>query len=312
MTDTVNASLKFNHSNIQLVQPLLGQLQREHKDFEKKTKAYSGTIENLRVKVNEYGVGVEGSLPKFLQGHNATSLNPASTKLAIEKLCDVMHLPMQEAQIHRLDFAENLSMEKPAAAYYGFLGERKNMQRLEQGHGLYYQNTLRQSLFYDKTKELIKNKADVAAEILEQQLLRFEVRLYGHKNICKYFNVPEMKIEKLCEPSFYRGMVSAWATEYDKIDKYMDAPVFDDDVYRNPAQFCAQITYRGIEAYGGYNKVMTLVKQAKSREVFKSNQQYMALQRKVRCLSNIPNRSVNNVLLDEINTKVLDILRLSA
>ena len=121
-----------------------------------------------------------------------------------------------------------------------------------------------------------------------------------------------MKIDKLCEPSFYMGMVSAWATEYDKIDKYMDAPVFDDDVYRNPAQFCAQITYRGIEAYGGYNKIMALVKQAKSRGVFKTNQQYMALRRKVRCLSNIPNRSVNNVLLDEMNTKVLDILRLSA
>ncbi len=312
MTDTVNASLKFNNSNLQLIKPLLYQLQREHKDFEKNTKAFSGTIENIRVKVNEFGVGVEGSLPKFLQGHNATSLDPSSTKLAIEKLCDVMHLPMHEAQIHRLDFAENLSMNKPATAYYGFLGERKNMQRLEQGYGLYYQNSLRQSVFYDKTKELIKVKAAVDLEILQQQLLRFEVRLYGHKNICKYFNVPEMKIGMLCEPSFYRGMVGAWATEYDKIDKYTDAPIFDDEVYRKPTQFCAQITYRGIEAMGGYNKVMSLVKQAKSRGVFKSVQQYVALRRKVRCLNNIPNRSVNNILLDEINSKVLDVLRLSA
>lgn len=312
MTDTINASLKFNYSNIQLIKPLLDQLQREHKDLEKNTKAYSGSIENLRVKVNEFGVGIEGSLPKFLRGHNAKSLDPASTKLAIEKLCDVTHLPMHEAQIHRLDFAESLSMEKPATAYYGFLGERKNMPRSEMGHGLYYTNTLRQSVFYDKTKELIKSRTEVDPEILLQQLLRFEVRLYGHKNICKYFNVPEMKVGMLCEPSFYRSMVSAWATEYDKIDKYADAPLFDDNVYRKPSQFCAQITYRGIEAMGGYNKVMSIVKQAKSRGVFKSIQQYAALRRKVRCLSNIPDRSVNNILLDEMNTKVLDVLRLSA
>jgi hypothetical protein len=312
MIDTFSGSLQFNHSNIQLIKPLLDQLQREHKDFEKSTKAYSGSIENLRVNVNEFGVRVEGSLSKFLQGNNVTSLTPASTKLAVEKLCDVTHLPMYEAQIHRLDFAENLSMDKPAAAYYGFLGERKNMQRLEQGYGLYYQNTLRQSVFYDKTKELIKSKAEVEPEILLQHLLRFEVRLYGHKNICKYFNVPEMKVEKLCEPSFYRGMVGAWATEYDRIDKYKDAPLFDDEVYRKPTQFCAQIMYKGIEAMGGYNKVMSLVKQAKSRGVFKTVQQYIALRRKVRCLNNIPDRSVNNILLDEMNTKVLDVLRLSA
>ncbi len=220
MTDSINGVLMFNHSNNQLIKPLLEQLQSSHVNLETGKKTYSGYVENMRVKVNEHGVRFEGSLPKLYQGNNIASLNQASTKLAIEMFSDLMHLPMHVAQINRLDTAQNLTMSKPAASYYPYLGERKYMQRLEQGSGIYYRNTIGERVFYDKTKELLKSKETTDPEILTKYLLRFEVRDYGHKNICKRYQVPELKLGMLCEPSFYRVMVRAWAREYDEIDKY--------------------------------------------------------------------------------------------
>ncbi len=312
MTDSINGVLTLNHSNNQLIKTLLDQMQSSHSNHVTGKKTYSGYIENMRIKVNEHGVRFEGSLAKLYHGNNIISLDQRSTKLAIEKFSDLMHLPMHVAKIHRLDVAQNLSMDKPAVSYYPFLGERKFMQRLEQGSGVYYRNTLGERVFYDKTKEQAKSKDAVDPVISGQHLLRFEVRDYGHKNICKRYNVPEVNLGTLCEPSFYRGMVNGWATEYDKIDKYQDLPIFDDDVYRKPSLFCAQVTFKGIQALGGYNGIMTLIKQARLRGVFKTLPQYLTLKRKVKRMGNTPDRSVDNPFLIELNAKVRDFVLLSA
>ena len=313
MYDTIKGSLSINSSHYKQLNTLLQSMQSSTTNYITSGKTYSGNIENLKIRINENSIKFDGSLSKFLNGsHNINSLDLASTKLAIEKLNDLTKLPMDKSQIHRLDFAHNLSMEYPATSYFPFFGEAKYLQRLEQGTGLYYRNSIRELVFYDKAKELSRTKQITDPAVQSQKLLRFEVRLKGHKNISKYFKVPDMQLERLYEPSFYRSVVSAWVNEYNKIEKYNDIPLFTDHAYREPTLFCKQIIYQGINAMGGYGSVLSLIKQAKSRQVFANNDQYNALMRKVKSLNKINDLTVNNNLLNEVRTKVMDILFLAA
>jgi hypothetical protein len=308
MIDTVHATLYINWQHINNIQKLLESMQSSHDNFNTGIRTYGGGLRNLRIKINESRIKVEGSLATFHHGNNVESLTHETAKLAIEELSDCLSLPMKDAQLNRLDIAQNLALKYQAASYYPYFGERPRMQRLEQGKGLYYRNTLGDRVFYDKTPDLPKIKS-IVIDANELKLTRFEVRHPGHKNICKQLNLPEVTLGKLCEPQVYRGLISNWGTEYDKIEKYQNIPLFDDDIYRNPAKFCAQVTYRGIQSMGGQNAIMSLIKQAKQRKIFSTHQQYTSLSRKVRSLGTIKNSEIDNPMLDEINTKVLEVLK---
>jgi hypothetical protein len=311
MLDTINATLYLNGQHLNNLQSFLENMQSKHVNFNTGKISYKGGIRNMLLTANENRVKIYGSLSKFYFGNNVQSLTHETLNLAVAQLSDMTGLPFDEAKINRLDLAQNISVEHSPASYFDYFGDRKYMHRLEQGYGLYYRNTTSERVFYDKTKDMLDNIDNLPIDLMSKHLLRFEVRDYGHKNICKRYQVPEMTLGMLCEPTTYYGLVSAWAAEYDKIDKYDAAPVFDDGVYRNPKQFCEQITYKGVQAMGGQAAVMSLVKQARLREVFHTPEQYFSLRRKVRGLGRIKNRQVVNPFIDEVSNKVLDLVRLS-
>lgn len=314
MYDTIKGSLSIDKTHYKQLTSLLESMQSSTVSLLTSNKTYSGNIENLRIKINENSVRFDGSLSKFLNGERSTiALDLETTKRAIEKFTDLTHLPMNLSRISRLDFAQNLTMKYPATSYFPCFGESKYLQRLESGTGLYYRNRIRELVFYDKAKELSKTKTTTGPITQPLNLLRFEVRLMRHKNICKYFKVSDVRLERLYEPSFYQSVVNAWVNEYNKIEKYYDIPLlFNDNAYREPSLFCKQIIYQGINAMGGYGRVLSLIKQAKSRQVFANNDQYNALMRKVRSLNKIDDLTVENNLINELRTKVMDIQFLAA
>lgn len=308
MWDTTNGCIYFNNSNMHQIKPLLNKMQSSTINYSAGTKTYSGNIGNMRIKVDEHKLRFSGSLSTLYFENKVQSLDLVSTGLAIQKFSDLTNLPMHEAQIQRLDFAQNLSMSKPAVSYYPLFGEAKYLERLEQGTGLYYRNKRRELVFYDKSKDLLRSKDVINSAFAKQKLLRFEVRLKGHRNICSYFNIPDLRMERLYDLSFYKSAVTAWATEYDKIEKYNDMPLFNDEVYRNPSQFIAQIMYKGILAMGGRERVVFMLKSAKKRGVFNTKAQYHALQRRLRSLNGINDQTIKNELIIEVNSKVRDFL----
>ena len=72
-------------------------------------------------------------------GHDGTG-----TKRAIESISDNLHLPFQNANITRLDVAQNLLMKHPEDLYFKYLGQSQFYKRLEQPDGLYFNNSKRQ------------------------------------------------------------------------------------------------------------------------------------------------------------------------
>ena len=82
-----------------------------------------GRLDNLRVTASRYVMQVkDGSLCKWYLGDNYKTLDKSATRHAIERLCDTLHLPLECAQVTRLDVATNFIMQHPPEVYLSHLG----------------------------------------------------------------------------------------------------------------------------------------------------------------------------------------------
>src|SRR5690625_4486715 len=113
----------------------------------------SGSLKNLSVHVSERGVSIIGSLAKYYLSDNMQTLRRQDTEQAIQKLSDDLYLPLQEADVSRIDFAHNFIMQYEPEIYYPCLGDSQYFKRFTQPESLRYENGNRTKLFYDKQSE---------------------------------------------------------------------------------------------------------------------------------------------------------------
>ena len=118
-----------------------------------------GFLDGLKVTQFIGGYVVGGSLSRFFYPSNIWPLSHYSTKDAIEKLSDCLHLDMSEANVTSLEFGTQFPMIKPVRTYLDKLGDMQKRIRIKGSpNALYYQGTAqtirarqRQVLaFYDK------------------------------------------------------------------------------------------------------------------------------------------------------------------
>ena len=82
-----------------------------------------GFIGGLKVTQFIGGYVVGGSLSRFFYPSNIWPLSHYSTKDAIEKLSDCLHLDMSEANVTSLEFGTQFPMIKPVRTYLDKLGD---------------------------------------------------------------------------------------------------------------------------------------------------------------------------------------------
>ncbi len=308
MVDTLGAYMPRNNTNNSLIESLLQRISNIETVTKDGIEKHKGYVQNIKVQVDQHGISTYGSLSRLLNGNNVQSLDSASLALAVEKLSDEMHFSMYDAKITRLDIAQNLSLSRPPSNYFESLLSQERKERLPHKHGVYFRNTQGESVFYDKIAEIKKYKTNVPKEIRDQNILKFEVRYYKHRNVCKRVGIPEMTVGKLCEPTVYRGLLYNWVNEYSKVEKKKEVDLFEDEVFRQPKKFCDRMTYQGIQSIGGFEPINVIIRQARERGVFKSYKQVVSLRRKIQAFKRIENGSIDNPLVFEMDGKVLDIL----
>ena len=113
----------------------------------------SGYLKNYRVNISGQGVSLKGSLAKYFLPDNFHTLTRSDSARAFEMMSDELCLPIQKAKVNRIDFAQNFLMIYEPEAYYPYLGDCQYYQRQPTSNSLYYSNTLRQKLFYNKIAE---------------------------------------------------------------------------------------------------------------------------------------------------------------
>lgn len=265
----------------------------------------NGNLDTLKVKVTENRVTVkDSSICKYYLGDNFKTLSKGDYKRAIEKISDCLHLPFHLANVTRIDLAQNFIMQYESDLYYPYLGESPYYKRLEQNNGLYYNNKLRQLLFYGKVQEQKDKRQPIPKLYQYRNVLRFEMRFKSR--LREQFNRAEITAGLLYDEVFYRDLVKRWKNEYFNIQKInnkfsnMKPTGSTKELIENMALF------KILEA--GQSQVLNTIKQwQQTGEITKK--QAKDHREKIKLLTQKPIDEKGNDLINELNRKIKEAAR---
>lgn len=293
------------------IPPLLSKL-KEGYNYHTNERSFSGWSGNIKVAVKESGVYATGSICKYFLNDNLHTLNLKQTKDAIAMLSDALHLPMCEADVTRIDIAENLVMDMPVSTYYMYLGKSRYYRRLEQNNGIEYRQGKKNNhgkkgmLFYDKIYEQELERVVIPEMLIGAYLLRYEFRFL--KRLREQFNVPSLKAFSVYNEKFYNDILARWENEYFKIRK-IKLPNFDLNILTDMKQFDKQIYLMGVEKLGGEYAIMQRIEQAKQMGLFKYNMEVKRAKDKVKKICAMQKLTFESDAILELDRKIKEAVK---
>lgn len=175
---------------------------------------YKVTINNNQIKVKDC------SLTKWYLGDNFKELNRRDTQQAIEKLSDLLHLPIEKASVTRLDFAINIITKYPVDVYMSHLGSLNHYNRLEEPAGIYYTQNNERFICYDKIKEQKKAGATIPEIYRNRNVLRLEQRCL--KRVADRLKKESVIGSMLYDVEFFNMLLHRLGDTYKSISKIND------------------------------------------------------------------------------------------
>ena len=265
----------------------------------------TGHLNNLKVMVSDSGLSLKGSLPKYYLNDNCQVLNRQDTERTIEKISDILHLSIKNGKITRLDIGHNIILNYAIESYFNVFGDGRYYHRIQQPKSLYYQNTKRQLVFYDKIQE-VKSKHGVLPEIWkDKNVLRYEMRL--NKRIDKQLNCKQVTAQSLFDENFYMKVVNRWFNEYQEIQKINDFD-FNYKVMKTPNDVWTQLTALMIQKEGA-NFILELIETLKKKEVFERPEYYSRLKKDLKKYTTNKDFTQESESIIELNKKMKSVKR---
>ena len=181
-----------------------------------------GSVGGLKVSIYTGGISIIGSLPKFLYGNNVCLFDRHSTQKAIEKLSDIFHINITDADVTGIEFGTNFPMKHKVTDYLSKLGEMPRLSRYHfEPSTLYYKgrgkNTPKVFAFYDKLSEAEAKGMDYPSGVSGENLLRYEMRLTGR--LKTQLGIADLQASTLYDRTFYRKLVKLYQNSYYSISK---------------------------------------------------------------------------------------------
>ena len=222
----------------------------------------SGNLGNMLLYIWPQKICVSGSLNKWYLEENYTTMQPEQIPLAIEKLQDVLCLPMEKAKLCRVDVGVTLPVNEPVANYINHLGTRSTGERLPymmdgQTTGVKYRCKTEELLFYDKHKESKIHKALIPEDWALHNALRVELQTKTSK----------LMLGQLSTPTITNAYLDKLAVEYKQIPKIHDVMINLTNLNWRAA---ADLTF--IERLGGQEAALQDVKERQRKGEFTSTQ----------------------------------------
>jgi hypothetical protein len=282
------------------LEPLQGITEHKKQDGEVYISGTLGT--NIRACISSNGISLKGSLPKYYLPNNFHTLTRSDSARAIEKMSDELFLPMNRANVKRIDFAQNFLMDYEPEAYYPYLGECQYYNRFPQARSVYYSNGLRQKVFYNKVAEG-KAKGLILPQVWTgKHVLRYEIRFTSR--LCKQFNLSEITAKTLSDEKFYINLFERWHNEYESIQKIKNINFNLSDM-NTPKDFHRQLEMFAIKTLG-QEKIMQEIESMRAMNVFEQPEYYSRLKKEVRVLCNTPELTTSSDLVAELDKKIRD------
>ncbi len=267
-----------------------------------------GNVENIKVTQYFGGYSIQGSLPKFLYGNNVCQLTRKEVGLAIEKLSDRLHLPLDDADITKIEVGANICLAKQHTAYTRLLGDMPRMQRVSMADSLYYQGSSkvhpRQYYFYDKVAEVRKSGGTMPQGLEAANMMRYEMRLKGRLPF--QLSIPEFKGSTLQDRVVYQELINRWLNGYLSIHKLVN--VEDEHLKKGMSVKEAQEVFIAQQiAKGGSSMIDEFIAKLKQNECFDNRLYYNRVKSNLQKLASKTKLSVDNGDIEELTAKVKQI-----
>ncbi len=267
-----------------------------------------GNVENIKVTQYFGGYSIQGSLPKFLYGNNVCQLTRKEVGLAIEKLSDRLHLPLDDADITKIEVGANICLAKQHTAYTRLLGDMPRMQRVSMADSLYYQGSgrvyPRQYYFYDKVAEVKKHGGTMPQGLEAANMMRYEMRLNGRLPF--QLSIPEFKGSTLQDRVVYQELINRWLNGYLSINKLVNME--DEHLKKGMSVKEAQEVFIAQQiAKGGSSIIDEFIAKLKQNECFDNRLYYNRVKSNLQKLASKTKLSVDNGDIEELTAKVKQI-----
>lgn len=261
----------------------------------------TGKLDGLRVSVTRHKVVVkDSSLCKWYLGDNIKILTRQDTQRAIERLSDLIHLPMDRAEVTRLDIAQNIITKHPINVYLSHLGMLGYATRLPIPNGLYYFKGDMQACFYDKIKEQ-RSKGEIISELYHgKNVLRYEQRYM--RRLSNYFKTL-VTGATLYDEDFYINAINKWYSMYEEIKKVNDV-IFNVNAIRTIKDLKNMGLLSLIEQMGGEVMLYNQIKEAMQKGELSHKQAYSFRQAIKEATEIKADLVVKNDAITELNNKI--------
>jgi hypothetical protein len=274
---------------------------------EGKDCAITGYIDTLKISVTKHTVKIkDSSLCKWWLKENISTMFRGDIESSFEKISDLIHLPMVEADVTRLDIATNFVVKYDSSLYYDSLGTLKNYTRSPLGTGIYYNGCNGKLVFYDKLLDAKAKGMEIPTLYAGKNLLRYERRY--QQRICKQLNRSELKVKTLYEEKFYIDIIDRWGDSYKAINKIKDIKKIDYQMIKTKTELYNQALLYYIEGRGGLVVVLDELKQAQKGGHLNKHQA-QDLRNKYSEVSNNKLYVQDNELILELDNKVNQVLK---
>jgi len=262
-------------------------------------KFLKGELGNLKIKQNYDGVSIFGSLAKNFLGNNLKTLTRQGTEKAIEKISDELCINLKDSKIYRIDIAGNFIMKKPYKNYLFYLGDCKHLMKSYYQGSVYYSNSKRQIVFYDKPKEMKRKRDEIPEEFkeYENRILRYELRF--KKRIKDQFG-KVILLSDLYDESFYIDILNRWEDSYFEINKINSLNLTKME-NATSKEFKDYILSYFIQEKG-LDQVLEMIDS--NRNKFKSSIEASRLKAELKRITNNESYSESNELILELDEKV--------
>ncbi len=275
----------------------------QERNSEERGYSISGQLDNYMVFASESGISLKGSLSKFLAPTNIHTLTRSTTKEAIQKLSDTIHLPLCKAKVTRVDVSTIFVTTRPPIDYYPFLGNKPHAQRIHVAkETLSYNTAKKQFVLYDKAIESKSKGVSLPMGFDGANILRMELRLI--ERLPTQLKRPEVNGGLLSDEAFYMGVVDMWGKEYYSIDKLKSISM-DATKIKN-AKDCKDAIVGLFLQEKGIEFIDNLIKELKAKESFNDRKMYSRLRSDLIESLRATTTTDQNELIKELDQAVKD------
>jgi hypothetical protein len=268
MLDTVNFRLSSNEvEGVDFLNEITPYLNPDCLAFHNYNGIYvvTGNIDNLKLSISPRQLRVkDGSLSKWMLGDNYQAMGRTDVKRAVERLSDILHLPMERAIITRLDVGLSIPVKEPPVNYFNHLGLLNFAKRLQQPNSLYYHRhrQAERLCFYDKNREQRDHREQIPDLYKDCNVLRYE-QCYMSR-LPALLKVQQVTGALLYDEVFYIFLLKQWREAYKAIRKVNDI-TFNFQAMRNKQQLYKMGVLSMVERIGGEVEMISQINEAQKR-----------------------------------------------